>query len=196
MPDSVQCVDLESDRALGEKWERNFCKIAAQFGRSFTAHQIGRRRSAQAFFHQNGRYHPMTLPDITLWTAPGEHHEVKHKDQTKGGYFGLEKYRLEALTWFRQETKQRVFYTIHDYGDQRGLDRNERKLCQENDALHWVSCDVDELGKTVDRTEIGQSWVGGVARQVPICYWRSSRFVSTFWIWDGIPQRDMFGCVA
>jgi hypothetical protein len=193
MNDRVQCVDLAADRALGQFWEHQFCKISAQFGRSFTAHQIGRSRSAQAFFHHNGKYHPMTLPDITVWTAPGEHHEVKHKDPSKDGYFGLEKYRLEALVWFLRETKQRVYYTIHDYKEQRGITRIEKKLSKENNPLHWVTCDIEELAQTVDKTDLGPSWVGGEERIVPRCYWRVSRFTPLFWIWEGIPQRDLFG---
>lgn len=196
MNDTVQCVDLAGDRALGQFWEKQFCAIAAHFKRSFTAHQIGRERSAQAFFHHNGKYHPMTLPDITVWSKPGEHHEIKHKDATKRGYFGLEKYRLDALSWFRHETGQRVFYTIHDYNEQLGATRKERKMNVKNDPLHWVTCDVEELEQTIAFTDLGPSWVGGEERIVPRCFWHKSRFIPLYWVWEGIPQRDMFGSLS
>lgn len=181
---SPQCTDLNADRKVGEFWERKFCLLAAKHGRSFTPHQIGRGKSAQAFSYSESKFHPMTLPDITIWTAPGEHHEVKHKDTTSSGHFGLELYRLDALVWFWRETGQSVYYTIHDYGKQQGVNRADRKHNELNDPRHWVSCEVQELKKTVAYTYIGKSWVNGEPREVPICYWREDTFTPLLSIWN------------
>lgn len=193
MDSAVQCTDLNADRALGKKWETKFCRVAAQFGRSFTAHQIGREYSAKAISHNGKKYYPSTLPDITIWTAPGEHHEVKHKDQTSNLEFGLEQYRLDALIWFRRETQQRVFYTIHDYGKQPFTTRGERKNSDVNDPLHWVTCDVEEMAQTITRTKLGQSWVNGRPQEVLIHYWRAFKFRPLSGNWGNISEPDLFG---
>jgi len=189
----VQCVDLNGDRELGAHWEREFCKLAAKHGRAFTPHQLGRPKSAQAYFIHGGKYYPMTLPDITIWTRPGEHHEVKHKDPTQAGYYGLERYRLDALRWFADETGQSVYYTIHDYSFQRGSSREKKKLEKLNDIDHWLTCAIAELADCIHHVDHGQSWVGGKSKVVERCYWHRDLFQPVKWLWIGEPQRDMFG---
>ena len=109
------CGDLSGDRRLGEYWERQFCVMMAERGKTFTPHQIGRQTSASAWSKTDKEYNHFTLPDVTIWTSPGEHHEIKHKNATKSGRFGLEHYRLDALVEFARETNQLVLYTIHDH---------------------------------------------------------------------------------
>lgn len=192
------CGNLQGDREIGAFWEREFCKLAAKHGRSFTPHQIGRPKSAQAYFVRAGKYHPLTLPDITIWTRPGEHHEVKHKDPCAWG-FGLERYRLDALRRFAEETGQSVYYTIHDYSRQpdRHADWDQsralRKANQLSNAEHWITCAVLELADSVELEEWGYSYVNGEKKRVPICYWPVSSFQPVTWLWLGEPQRDLFG---
>lgn len=184
------CGDLQGDRAIGAKWEQEFCKLAAKYGRSFTAHQIGRSKSAQAFYIKSGKYHPMTLPDITIWTRPGEHHEVKHKYPTRDSMFGLERYRLEALRWFAEETGQSVYYTIHNYAlHVVGSSLDEKKLLTLNDPEHWVTAAITELAQDVDKEKTGFSYVNGQKREVDICYWDIVRFQPVVWLWKVEPTH-------
>lgn len=194
----VQCQNLQDDRDLGAYWEREFCKLAAKHGRSFTAHQIGRPKSAQSYFIQGGKYHHMTLPDITVWTRPGEHHEIKHKDATAWGAYGLERYRVDALLWFAEETGQSVYYTIHDYSLQNAPTREAQKRMPQSVPDHWLTCSIVELADSIagiDDRE-GASWVNGTKRIVPICYFNKRLFQQVSWLWLGEPQRDMFGTLV
>jgi hypothetical protein len=193
---SPHCANLSGDREVGAYWEREFCKLAARYGRSFTAHQIGREKSAVAWVRSGGAWNSWTLPDITLWTRPGEHHEIKHKDPCSWG-FGLERYRLEALRAFWEETGQSVYYTLHDYSRQpdSSLDyetqRRARKENPKSIAEHWVTAPVSELISPEPREEWGYSYVGGVKKRVPICYWPSSLFQPVVWLWRHEVARDI-----
>lgn len=133
------CGNNGADRALGDYWERVFCYMAATYGRSFTPLQIGRNDSAQAACILGGRWHKEVLPDVTIWTHPGQHHEIKHKNPSRDGYFGLELYRFEALMWFAEETQQDVMYTIHNHDLSGGRD------ARENHIEHWFTVNVREL---------------------------------------------------
>ena len=191
------CGDLDGDRAIGTFWEHEFCKLATRYNRSFTAHQIGRPKSAQAFYRENGKYRPMTLPDITIWTRPGEHHEVKHKYPTLDGMFGLERYRLDALLWFAEETGQSVYYTIHNYALQDGdLSLEKKKQLKTNLAEHWLTCAVPELAQCIDKQKPGFSYVNGQKKEVDICYWTTSKFQPVVWLWKAEPAGDNSGWIA
>lgn len=192
MINSAQCVDLQADRAVGEYWERQFCKMAAHHGKMFTPHQIGREKSAQACSIFAGKYKLWTLPDVTVWTRPGEHHELKHKDPAKtlGGSFGLERYRLDSLIQFAAETGQRVFYTIHNYALQPNETRAGKKLNRENNHTHWVTSDVTYLNQNVDANQPGASWVAGRRQEVQICYWRVERFFPLMAVWRKLEMES------
>jgi hypothetical protein len=162
----MHCVDLEADRGLGAYWENKFCELAAGFHRYFTAHQLG-RSSAACAGGPNGRY--LLLPDITLWSSLGEHHEVKHKAPTRYGSFGLERYRFKALVQFAELTGQPVYYTIHDHSRAGGRDSTLNRL------EDWVAAEVSVLkGQQEERP--APSWVNGQHRCVPVCYWRKELF--------------------
>ena len=163
--DTEHWNNLEKHREWGRYWEEQFCKLAAKYGKSFTANQIGQTSSARAFFHNGRRFSWHVLPDITLWTAPGEHHEIKHKNPTWRGEFGLEDYRLEALLWFAGETGQSVYYTIHNHDLAGGRD------VRINDIAHWVTVNVLELDGTWIRSDVGDTYYnGGRGRKVRL-YW-------------------------
>lgn len=137
------CRDIYADRKIGELWERQFCRLAAGFGKSFTPMQIGREQSAQSYIRDGRKWKSYILPDVTVWTYPGEHHEIKHKNPTQNQMFGLEVYRFNALLWFAAETSQDVLYTIHDWS----------LTSRENTALdiaHW---------KTVTILDLDQRWI-------------------------------------
>lgn len=182
-----QCKNLQSDRRLGEYWEREFCKMAGKMGRSFTPHQIGRPNSATTAYWDNGRYHSATLPDVTIWTAPGEHHEIKHKDQTRNKEFGLEAYRVNALRWFAEETGQSVYYTIHDYDFAPCATRKERKWYQTNHERDWLTASIMDLVSGHYRTNsVGEiSWVNGRRCEgIEMYYWPAELFVPLGLLWD------------
>ena len=108
-----QCSNLVADSTLGQYWERQFCCMAANFGFMFSPLQIGRSTSAMAY--KGKAFNCFTLPDITIWTFPGQHHKIKHKNPTHTCEFGLEVYRFDALVAFAQETRQDVMYTIDNH---------------------------------------------------------------------------------
>jgi len=166
------CRNLKADRKLGEYWERQFCTMMADAGKMFTPMQIGRTESASAWSRSNGKWNHFTLPDVTIWTAPGEHHELKHKTPTKGGRFGLERYRLDALIAFANETQDAVYYTIHDHhGNRESFDNR----CED-----WVTADVLWLAKATHTEYEGESYVNGTCKKVPIMYWNKQLFRPLF----------------
>jgi len=166
------CTNLKEDRDLGEFWEKMFCKLAKENQLSFTPMQIGRESSAVAAA-PDGKYY--TLPDITIWSAPGEHHEIKHKQPNRYGRYGLERYRFDALVWFWRETGQEVLYTIHDWRTAGG------KWLTENNIDHWVTATIERLYEVVARGEMlefpGDSYVNGEVKRVPICYWKTENWL-------------------
>lgn len=169
---SIHCNDVGIDRRLGEYWERVFCCMMAERGKMFTPMQIGRSTSVAAFSKTNGKWNRFTMPDVTVWTAPGEHHELKHKTTTKYGSFGLELYRLDALVAFARETAQSVRYTIHDH---HGL-RNDKT----NRLQDWCSADVLTLANAEHQCHWGDSYVSGVRKRVQILYWNIRWFSPLF----------------
>lgn len=160
-----------ADRSVGEVWERRFCKLAALHGKAFTAQQIG-RTGAASWLRLNHDWHRNLLPDVTVWTAPGEHHEIKHKNPTRYDSYGLEKYRLDALVAFARETQQSVLYTIHDWQLAGAHDRDEPTP---NRIQDWRTADILKLDESIRRglarTARMQTWVRGEWTEVPGYYW-------------------------
>lgn len=175
------CGDLQADRDIGAMWEKKFCVLAAKrHGKSFTAHQIGRTNSAVAFCFDQG-WNPYTLPDITIWSSPGDHHEIKHKNPTNHGYYGLEDYRLRALKCFADETQQAVQYTIHDWEKAGG------RHVTVNREEDWVTANINDLWEaTLNGTAysaFGNSYVAGQTRHVKIWYWPTRLWQPLNCIW-------------
>lgn len=162
---SAHCSDNKADRSIGEYWENQFCSMARQYGLSFTPHQFKRSVSACAYTLREGAPHAYTLPDITIWTAPGQHHEIKHKNPTSKGYFGLEVYRFDALIWFTEETSQPVYYTIHNHDLSGGRDSRA------NNIHHWMTASVKTLRSYRGYIDRNFSYVRGERREVDIHYW-------------------------
>jgi hypothetical protein len=172
------CSDNAADRTVGAYWERRFCELAAARGFVFSPLQIGRRGSAAAYRRgaDGKRWHIFTLPDVTIWSAPGQHHEIKHKEPTRRGEFGLEQYRFEALLDFQAVTQQAVLYTIHNHAHAGG-----REVMQ-NRAEDWFTADVRELrGKW--SSSRGNSWVNGEKKQCVIYYWSAGLWQPLASLW-------------
>ena len=165
--DTVHCTDNKADRKVGEYWERQFCILAAAKKMVFTPMQIGRQGSAQAFGLVGGGWDKYTLPDVTIWTYPGQHHEIKHKDPTRNGWFGLETYRLRSLLAFASQTQQDVMYTIHNHALNGGRDNLD------NHISHWLTVRITDLeGAWVHKQSNGTSWVNGNKEAgIEILYW-------------------------
>ncbi len=188
---------MMSDRELGEYWENKFCVMAAHsdFGRSFVKHQFRRSGATVAEYKLGGRHHTVTMPYVTILTTPGEHHEVKHKDPTQYGKFGLEVYRFNALVWILRETGQNVYYTIHNYALQPEKIREERKhnpLCYKT---HWVTASIEELIDNISiRGNHCPSLIGGkITANVPQYFWDKGIFRPLISLWSVVPCRDEKG---
>lgn len=179
----IHCKDNAADRHLGDKAERAFCRLAANYRKMFTAHQIGRGHAAYAIMPSKG-YHRYLLPDITLWSAPGEHHEIKHKEPFEDKYIGLENYRLEPLKFFADETQQKVYYTIHRH------DLAGGRTVVTTDPANWFTADIGHLwDATLDgrATEASfSSWVGGKKSKgrVPGWFWTLDMWAPLIDIWE------------
>jgi hypothetical protein len=175
--------DNKKDRANGEYWERQFCLMAAEYSKLFTQHQLD-RSSAAAFYGRWGNgWGTWLLPDVTIWSAPGEHHEIKHKDPTRDGCYGLEVYRMESLVRFANATGQRVLYTIHDWrhaGCQSSDDRVENRI------EDWFFADIADLSRSYTKRLRGPSYVrSGERPGVPTLYWRATEYfrpLSVLWV--------------
>jgi len=184
---SAQCQDIDRDRALGELWEVKFGTIAAQHGATVTANQIGRTRAAKAFFRgSDGRLMPLILPDFALWTFPGQHHEIKHKDKAKSGIrrgcYGLERYRFDSLLEFQDRSKQSVYYTIHDHEMAGG------KYAKENRLQDWVTAHVSTLDGSWTCAEMGKTWCNGKEEVKEILYWDYTLFSPLEHVLSGKPM--------
>jgi len=171
----IQCENNNDDRELGKYWERQFCLMAYDRGMVFTPHQWNREKSAMAY---GGKLNKYTLPDITVWSCPGEHHEIKHKNPTKKNSIGFEKYRYEALREFMFITNQKVFYTIHNH------DLSGGRYGKENKIEHWFTAEIEnDININNAFKCIGCSYVSGEKKQVDVLYWDIKYFHRLLDIW-------------
>lgn len=184
----IHCANLQSDRKLGEIWEKNFGQLAIRHGLTVTAHQIGRQQSASAWYFEGDQKRHVILPDVVVWSFPGQHHEIKHKNPTKRGEFGLEAYRFDSLRWFQKTTKQPVFYSIHNHDFSGGRDGTDNRL------EHWVTASVSILdGAWAREDENGHSYCNGQKIQTKILYWGTDLFIPLACVLNGEFQDEVLG---
>ena len=182
--------DNSRDRKTGQHWERQFCTLAAGFGKVFTPHQIGRNDSAAAAYRkaEGQSWSVLTLPDVTVWSAPSEHHEIKHKNRTSDGMYGLEEYRIDALVGFAATTQQRVYYTIHDW-EVAGAQSSDERV--PNDIAHWFYADIEIIAERATKTRVDWTYYAGGLRKLPIRYWTAQRhFQPLIKLWLSKPQEE------
>jgi hypothetical protein len=157
------------DRELGAKWERAFCGLAFSYGLTLTPNQLPRSSGAASWYRKGSAgISRFLLPDVAVWSAPGEHHEVKHKDPTRFGCYGLELYRLEALVAFAEEVQQAVLYTIHDWrlaGAATSADEMPNRI------EDWRTVDVRELAAAGAPATPMPTYLNGDPATVPGAYW-------------------------
>lgn len=185
--------DNAADRKEGEYWERRFCEHAATRDRMFTGNQIGRKTSAHAIYGKPDDWSWLTLPDIVIWSSPGEHHEIKHKNPTRNGRFGLEDYRFDALVRFANEIPQTqgVYYTIHNWELAGG------KAVRESYMDHWMTINIRDLELLIQSrdsrkaySQAGETYYNGEmvrqirGRDVLIWYWPSSAWYPLATLWS------------
>lgn len=166
------CLDLTDDRQLGAFWERQFCRLAFRYGLVMTPNQIGLSGGTAAAWYRNQgtNRNKIILPDVTIWSAPAQHHEVKHKAPTRLGEFGLEAYRFNSLLRFYQITGQEVYYTIHNHAWSGG------RYSTINKPEHWVTASIPSLQWTVQQERTGYSWINGEKSETNILYWKVDLF--------------------
>lgn len=178
----THCGQLQADRALGEFWERQFCLLASRYGFTFSPLQIGRRESALAYRKRENGWENLKLPDVVIWSAKGQCHEIKHKSPNKHGCFGLEGYRFHSLLDFAHETHMGVMYTIHDHSRTAGRDDRINRI------EDWVTASILDLGQRAYRTGYNRgSYVSGEAVQrIAIYYWPISNFTPLSEYWEAL----------
>ncbi len=178
---SEHCKDNGQDRDIGAFWERQFCLLAVKRGFVLSPLQLGRNGSAVAWCKDGDTWNSFTLPDVTIWTCPGQYHEIKHKAPTRYGTFGLEAYRFHALLDFAHVTGQAVLYTIHNHALFGGRDG---RVCRLKD---WVVADVRALENKWCHKSLGPSWVNGVkAESVLTYYWYVAMWKPLERYWDSL----------
>jgi len=179
-----RCLDNKKDRVEGDKWERRFCSMYARNHESkfLTANQIKKSGAAKAVYWNGHRYSSVLLPDVTVWSAPGEHYELKNKRPTKRRFgennsrcYGLEEYRYKALVDFAKETQQPVYYAIHDWEKAGG----KEKPCT---LIDWVYANILYLFEPVHQ-EKGASYYNGKEIKTNILYWPIEEFRPLAEIW-------------
>jgi hypothetical protein len=184
-PNKDHCVDVFADRKLGKKWERNFCALVAEHHRGcLTPHQFAQTgNAAAAYWKSEEEWKVLLLPDITLWRAPGEHHEIKHKNPTPGSYrcYGLEQYRLEALYKFATETRQHILYTIHDWekaGAKTSRDETPNRI------EDWFTADISQLYEQRLSPSACYTWRNGSRVLAPVHFWSVELWTPLKQWWD------------
>lgn len=163
--------DNAKDREVGQHWESQFCRMARLYGKVFTPHQFGRPGESAMYYGGVGDLDGKTrwtLPDITIWSSPGEHHEIKHKNRDQMGCYGLERYRLDALIRFANTTDQAVYYSIHDW-EMAGAASSAEPV--ENDIDHWLVADVVMLARGCTRKADDWTYYNGGQRRMETWYW-------------------------
>lgn len=171
------CQNIQKDRDVGAYWERMFSVMAAKQGKWITPLQLGRTESAATYTLAGAKWQRLILPDVTVWTAPTEHHEIKHKNATRHGDYGLEQYRYQSLYDFAIMTGHAVMYTIHDHDLAGGRDKKA------NQIEHWLTVDVLDLYRHWKGPFNNYSWVNGQRKQVPIYYWPKTLWMPLVEYW-------------
>jgi hypothetical protein len=107
------------------------------------------------------------LPDVWLVKSPTFefYAEVKGKSPTHGYYapincFGLEEYRLKSALRLAALVPAHVMYAIFNKQDK-----------------EWIWNEFRTLAKRIHETCMGDSYVAGEVKEVPICYWKKEEFI-------------------
>lgn len=180
---SRHASDNRGDRTLGAVWERHFCDLAKERGFTYLPHQFVTSRGAASAWGlgQDGDEKQVLLPDVTVWGAVTQHHEIKHKNPTPRNEYGLEQYRLERLVDFANRTNELVLYTIHDW--QRAGATSGREAI-ENNINHWLTVDILALSKMRHRVNPNcVTYIDGQRDRAPVWFWPTHYWVelSDFW---------------
>ena len=170
----VHCGNVKNDRALGELWESNFCQLLPE-GCVCDLHQKDRTSSAVLrVVELESIDRGITSPDVTVYWGSSvvSHHEIKHKNPTQYGCFGLEEYRVKSLLEFMQLSGQDVYYTIHDHA------LSDGRYGKVNDIRHWFTRSLSVLLKDVQGKCCSPSYRNGKKTDELIYYWDRSQFAA------------------
>ena len=172
-----------AERAIGAVWESHFCRMGTVYGKVLTAHQLRSPNASACAFGAPliaGRPRRWLLPDITIWSAPGEDHEVKHKNQSFDGCYGLEVYRLDALVEWAVLTGRKVYYTIHDW-EIAGASCSSDEIG--NSIDHWFTADVLDLRDRSTKNGRDWTWRNGKRALEDMRYWTPRHFGPLAELW-------------
>jgi hypothetical protein len=164
--------DIETSRRKGLICEtEHFPALMRQFGLSF--HRFA--KVASPIIQRPDGSH-VILPDFWLIKQANLLVELKHKYATCDKQFGLEEYRAKSLCDLQELVgdTQTVLYVIHDHARWWDVATQAGKPIT---VEQFIAADVRMLAQA-DRRCWGPSWVSGVKKKVPICYWKESRFLA------------------
>jgi hypothetical protein len=154
---------LERNREEGKRHEENFCKLMHTLG--YWTYRYQEFKTAESVALKKGE-ETIILPDVWLVKSPTFefYAEVKGKSPTHGYYapidcFGLEEYRLKSALRLADLVTARVMYVIFNKEDK-----------------EWIWNEFRTLAKRIHETRIGDSYVAGEVKEVPICYWKKEEF--------------------
>jgi hypothetical protein len=166
------CNNLISHRQQGSYWENAFIDMAASHEKLTIPLQLGKENSAVGYVKDK----TIILPDV-LVASSNEYHEIKHKNPTRLGSYGLEKYRFDSFLFLANKIDGRVMYTIHDH------DLAGGRHVVENYIGDWLTIDVTELAGKEVYEGLGYSYVNGSKTKVTMLYWDKELWVSLCAYW-------------
>ncbi len=173
-------VSHDRCRRLGDYWEGQFEALA--LARGLATHNAQRARHEAAMFQASGAKTPWLMADVAILSVPHEYHEIKHKNATDKGMYGLEAYRLGSLLQLRDECGQGVvYYTIHDH-DLAGGPQNKA-----NDIAHWRTLLVGNLDGTWKDERMCASFINGERKPTLTYFWPACMWGPLHVAWDRRP---------
>ena len=170
------CTDNEADRALGKLWERAFMALVKRFKHCPVIPNQQNHEGAAVAYGPDGKL--MTIADVQVLADPNEHHEIKHKNATRDGCYGLEEFRFKSLYQLTSYHVGEVLYTIHDWDLAGGRELKVNKL------KHWRTVRIADLARCQYKVRVGSTWCNGHLEQRPIYYWPTDAWTALASWWN------------
>lgn len=166
------CQNHQADRTLGEYWEDELVRIARLFG--WEAWAFSRKKGSTFTDEKNQRY---ISPDVWMLRRGAVQYacEVKHKNPTAQGMYGLEVYRADGLVLLGEKYQNEFgrvlpLYVIHDWTN------NGNRDSKRNVLDDWVCESIFALQPYISGTHNGATYYHESVVTRPINYYEAARF--------------------